>query len=172
MLLARDPETVFAYWEVPADRMEREQARLGRDARLCVRLYDVTGISFDGTNATSIFDQDVYERVGSWYFSLDRPSHTFCADIGIRAADGRFVPIARSNVAATPRGDVSDVTDEEWMLLEEEFLKLYGLAGALAGGRGLAAGGLSSPQMQELLRQRRILEITSPGASPRKRTRK
>jgi len=157
---------------VPADRLEREQARLGRDARLCVRLYDVTGISFDGTNATSIFDQEVYERVGSWYFSIDRPSHTFCADIGIRATDGRFVSIARSNVAATPRGDVSDVTDEEWMLLEEEFLKLYGLAGGLAGGRGLAAGGLSSPQMQELLKQRRLLDITSPGGAPRRRTKR
>lgn len=170
-LLVRDPETVFAYWEVPADRLGREQARLGRDARLCVRLYDVTGVHFDGTNATSVLDQEVYERVGSWYFNLDRPAHRFCADIGLRSADGRFATIARSNVAATPPSDVSDVTDEEWMLIEEEFLKLYGLAGALAGGRGLAAGGLSSPQMQELLKQRRLLEITSPGARSRKRAR-
>jgi hypothetical protein len=43
-------------------------------------------------------------------------------------------------------------------------MKLYGIPGT---SRGIL-GGLSSPEAQELLRQRRMLEITSPGTFPRR----
>lgn len=156
MLMARDPDTVFAYWEVPFKRLERERARSGKGGRLCVRLYDITGVRFDGTNATSIFDQEMHERVGSWYFDLHRPSHAFCADIGMRMPDGRFRTIARSNILVTPRAGVSDVVEEEWTLPERQLLELYGISADVAGG-------VSSELLQELLRRRRGLEITSPG---------
>ena len=157
-LLARDPDTVFGYWEVPQDRFTRERARTGKKSRLCLRIYDVTGVQFDGTNATSFFDQEVYERVGSWYFDLRRPGHAFCADIGLRTPDGRFLTIARSNVLLMPRASVSDMIEEEWSLTEQQLLPLFG-----TGAR--VVGGISSMQLWELLRQRRRAEISSPGVS-------
>lgn len=157
-LLARDPDTVFCYWEVPAARLDKERARQGKDSRLCVRIYDVTGIQFDGTNATSFFDQEVYERVGSWYFDLRRPAHAFCADIGLRTRGGQFRTISRSNILFTPPGGVSDVADEEWSLMEQQLLRLFGVTAERAGG-------VSSEQLREWFRLQRGAAISSPGVS-------
>jgi hypothetical protein len=155
-LMARDPYMAFSYWELPQARLEKEKAWFGWDSKLCVRVYDVTGVLFDGTNATAYFDQEVYDRVGSWYFDFSRPMHSFCADLGLLAPNGRFLTMIRSNAVTMPRDGVSDVLDEEWMLVDEEFLKLYGIAGATSGG-------FSSQQVQELMSQRRMLKISSPG---------
>ena len=155
-LMARDPYMAFSYWELPQARLEKEKAWFGWDSKLCVRVYDVTGVLFDGTNATAFFDQEVYDRVGSWYFEFGRPMHSFCADLGLLAPNGRFLTMIRSNAVTMPRDGVSDVLDEEWMLVDEEFMKLY-------GGAGATSGGFSSQQVQELMSQRRMLKISSPG---------
>lgn len=155
-LMARDPYMAFSYWELPQARIEREKAWFGWDSKLCVRVYDVTGVMFDGTNAAAYFDQEVYDRVGSWYFEFGRPTHSFCADLGLLSPNGRFLTMIRSNAVTMPRDGVSDVLDEEWMQGDEEFLKLY-------GGAGFSAGGFSSHQVQELMGQRRMLKISSPG---------
>jgi hypothetical protein len=155
-LMARDPYMAFSYWELPQARLEKEKAWFGWDSKLCVRVYDITGVLFDGTNATAYFDQEVYDRVGSWYFDFSRPMHSFCADLGLLAPNGRFLTMIRSNAVTMPRDGVSDVLDEEWMLVDEEFMKLYGIAGATSGG-------FSSQQVQELMSQRRMLKISSPG---------
>ncbi len=167
-LLARDPYMALGYWELPQVRLEKEKAWFGWDSKLCIRVYDVTGIQFDGSNAAAYFDQEVYERVGSWYFDFGRPTHSFCADLGLMAPNGRFLTLVRSNRVTMPRDGVSDVLDEEWMLVDEEFMKLYGVPGSVHG----VHGGFSSPEAQEVLRQRRLLEITSPGTFPKQRPRK
>jgi hypothetical protein len=168
-LLARDPHMAFSYWELPQARLEKEKAWFGWDTRLCIRIYDVTGVQFNGTNATAYFDQEVYERVGSWYFDLGRPARAFCCDLGLMAPDGRFLTLLRSNTVVMPREGVSDVLDEEWMMVDEEFMKLYGMPGG--AGRG-GMGGMTSAEAQELLRQRRLLEITSPGTFSKQKQRK
>jgi hypothetical protein len=157
-IMARDPSVAFAYWEVTPGRLEREKAWFGWDSKLCIRIYDVTGVQFDGTNAAGYYDQEIAERVGSWYFDMGRPNHSFCADIGLRTPDGRFLTLARSNYVTMPRDGVSDVIDEEWMVAEEEFWKLYGFP-----------GGLSSAEVSEFWRQRRMHGISSPGMSGRER---
>jgi hypothetical protein len=155
-LMARDPYMAFSYWELPQARLEKEKAWFGWDSKLCVRVYDITGVLFDVSNATAYFDQEVYDRVGSWYFDFSRPMHSFCADLGLLAPNGRFLTMIRSNAVTMPRDGVSEVLDEEWLLMDEEFMKLYGIAGATSGG-------FSSQQVQELMSQRRMLKISSPG---------
>lgn len=157
-LLSRDPFVAYAYWEATPARIERERAWFGWDSRLCVRIYDITGVRFDGRNAIGYFDQEVEERVGSGYFDLGRQAHSFCADIGLISPGGRFLTIARSNYITLPRNGVSDVLDEEWFLVDEEFWKLYGYPEGFQRG-------LSSPEMQEMLKRRREMRITSPGLS-------
>ena len=160
-LLSRDPHVAYAYWETTPKRIEREKAWFGMESKLCVRIYDITGVQFDGRNAIGYYDQEISDRVGSWYFDLGRPSHAFCADLGLLSSEGRFLTLARSSYITMPRDSVSDVIDEEWMLLDEEFMKIYGIP-----------SGLSSPQIQEMIKQRRKLEITSPGTFSRSRTKR
>jgi hypothetical protein len=160
-LLSRDPHVAYAYWETTPERIEREKAWFGMESKLCVRIYDITGVQFDGRNAIGYYDQEIFDRVGSWYLDLGRPNHAFCADLGLLSAEGRFLTFVRSSYITMPRDNVSDVIDEEWMLLDEEFMKLYGIP-----------SGLSSPQIQEMVEQRRKLEITSPGTFSRPRTKR
>jgi hypothetical protein len=165
VLMTRDPYVAHAYWEVPSARIEREKAWLGWNSRLCIRIYDVTGIQFDGRNALGYYDQEVYERTGSWYFDLGRPTHSFCADLGLLSPEGKFLTLARSNYVTMPRDGVSDVVDEEWMVVDEEFWKLYGYPEGFPGG-------VSSQQAQEVVRRRRMREISSPGMSSREKVKK
>ena len=155
-LMARDPHMAFSYWELPQARLEKEKSWFGWDSKLCVRVYDITGVLFDGTNATAFFDQEVPDRVGSWYFDFGRPMHSFCVDLGLLAPNGRFLTMIRSNAVTMPRDGASEVLDEEWMLMDEEFMQLYGMSGSTSGG-------FSSQQVQELMSQRRMLKISSPG---------
>jgi uncharacterized protein len=162
VIMMRDPFVAYAYWEATPARIERERSWFGWNSKLCVRIYDVTGVQFDGRNAVGYFDQEVFDRTGNWYFDLGRPSHSFCADLGLLAPEGRFLTLARSNYITMPLDTASEVIDEEWMLVDEEFWKLYGYP------EGMRAG-LSSPQMQEMVRRRRLLEITSPGLFSREK---
>jgi len=120
VLLARDPWTVFAYWEVmPTSRVEVLRA-LGDEAegaREVLRVYDVSFITFDGTNAWATSDLEPTPGTESWYVNVGRPATSFCAEIGLRTAGGRFVPLARSNTVTTPPSQPSADTTTRWVRL-------------------------------------------------------
>lgn len=157
VLMARDPYFAFTYWEVTNQRYDDAKRLLGPGVRLVLRIYDITDMP-DVKNAHSYFDIDVFDMVGSWYININRPNRSFCIDLGAIAPDGRFLTLIRSNVVTMPRDGVSDVVDEEWMLLEEEFMKLF----ALSGGYGI---GLSTMEIKELIKKRmHLLGIASPSS--------
>ncbi len=54
-ILSRDPFVAYAYWEATPARIEREKAWFGWDSKLCVRIYDITGVQFDGRNAIGYY---------------------------------------------------------------------------------------------------------------------
>jgi hypothetical protein len=166
VLMTRDPFVVLAYWETTPARLELEKAWFGWDSKLSVRIYDITGIQFDGRNAIGYLDQEVSEQTGNWYFDLGRPSHSFCADLGLLSPEGKFLTLTRSNYITMPRDRVSDVIDEEWLLVDEEFWKLYGYAEGFPGGISSSGRGLKE---MEATRRKRLHEITSPGLFPRER---
>lgn len=154
VIMARDPNWAFAYWEITPEILEKSRKKAGGGANLTLRVYDITGIDFDGKNALSHFDISVYERVSNWYIELGKPDRSFCADLGLLTPKGYFIPIVRSNVIITPRDKISEITDEKWMIMEEEFQKVF----ALSGGYGI---GLSSPELQEIIKKRFAAEIFS-----------
>lgn len=156
-IMARDPMMAYAYWEVTPARLEREKSWFGWDSTLCVRVYDITGVQFNGSNAQGYYDQEISDRIGSWYFGIGRPGHSFAADIGLRTPAGRFLTLARSNFITMPRDGASDVIDEEWSVTEEEFWRMYGIG-----------EGLSSLEVGERWRQRLRHGLFSPGMRSRK----
>lgn len=162
VLMVRDPYWAFAYWEVSPGRLEREKAWFGWNSKLAVRIYDITGVQFNGTNAGGYYDQEVFDRVGDWYFDLGRPSHSFCADIGLLSPEGKFLTLARSNYITMPRDSVSDVVDEVWMLVEDDFMKIYGMSEDTS----------PMPNVREWWKKRRMQEMGSPGMFLRERPRK
>lgn len=122
VLMVRDPYWLFAYWEVSATKQEEFNQQYGPTAwsttQPVLRIYDVTGIDFNGYNARSYIDIQVSDQVDNWHIYIGKPEHSFCVDLGRKFPDGRFVTILRSNVVVTPRDNLSDLLDEEWMWIE------------------------------------------------------
>ena len=104
-----DPWKLFAYWEVKENTLSKIKGTL------VLRVYDVTGIYFDGKNANLVFDVPVYGRIGDSYIGVG-PDKVFIVDIGAVSKAGDFVAIARSNQAATP---ALKVAKEEGALPQE-----------------------------------------------------
>lgn len=160
-MMVRDPFWVFAYWEIQADRYEAARAELGEaydSARLTMRVYDITDIVFDGTNAHSSFDIELAGGADNWYIEVPEDDRNYCADIGLRAADGRFFVLVRSNPVQMPRSGVSENVDEEWMARERDFERLY----AISGGAGHVTG---SMELRELMEHRLHGLVSSFGVS-------
>ena len=84
-------------------------------ARAILRMYDISLIHFDGTNAHQVFDIDIGLEARGWYIPIWTADKSYCADVGFLARTGRFHPISRSNVIHTPRATPSSRTDEQWM---------------------------------------------------------
>jgi hypothetical protein len=131
-LLVRDPYWVHAYWDITRHTLARAQEALGErwpGAKSVLRVYDVTGMDFDGANANSHFDIEIAGGASNWYINVQVPNRAYCVEIGLLSAAGEFIVLARSNVVATPRDVPSDVTDAEWMIPDWEFEKIYALSG-------------------------------------------
>lgn len=115
VLLVRDPEWVYAYWEVTPDALGEANRRAGdREAHLTLRVYDVT----EAKDLTYFWDIEIYQRIGNWYIEVGRPERTYLADIGMKSRAGTFATIARSNAGHTPPNAPSPRFDEEWWTVE------------------------------------------------------
>ncbi len=132
-VMARDPENIFAYWEVTEEKENRLRQNHGLqwdNSHPVVRIHDVTGINyFNGENANDYKDVYVDDNADRWYFHIGTPDRVFCAELGRKLEDGTFVVIARSNLTRTPRNTLSDKIDPEWMLVTEDQKKLYARIG-------------------------------------------
>ncbi|MDQ0285944.1 hypothetical protein J2Z49_001049 [Desulfofundulus luciae] len=157
VLLVRDPYWLYAYWEITATRQEEFNATYGPRAwnttRPVLRVYDVTGVTFNGYNANSYMDINVQEGVDNWHIPVGQPNRSFCVDLGRMFPDGRFVTLLRSNVVTTPRSGLSECLDEEWMWIEGVYRSYqfqFGVSSPIliqevAGRAAVVPLGISSP---------------------------
>jgi hypothetical protein len=148
VLLVRDPYWVHVYWEVSRDALLSARASLKDewyDAKSVLRVHDVSGVDFDGSNSNSYFDISIEGGATNWYINTRVPNRSYCVEIGLLSSTGRFVLLARSNVAMTPRDAPSEVIDEKWMIPDWEFDKVY----ALSGGFKVGSSSLELKEMME-----------------------
>jgi uncharacterized protein len=126
----RDPWWLHCYWEIAANTWNNLINRLKElffSAKRILRVYDVSHINFDGKNAHRYFDVEVTHDANTWYLDTGGPGRSWVVDYGLKLANGEFITIVRSNVVTTPIDGPSWITDEEWMVPEEIFGRLYGM---------------------------------------------
>jgi uncharacterized protein len=160
ILQVRDPWWVHAYWEVRNATLDRLRNELGGEfyqARRALRVYDVSHIIFNGSNAHRFFDIEISQNASNWYIDTAGPGRSWCVDLGLRLPSGRFITIVRSNTVYTPIDAPSWITDEEWMIPDDMFARLYGMGFGLGQSspvgrawqervkRALFSGALASP---------------------------
>ncbi len=97
--MAVDPRELYVYAEITDQGLEQGRRALGAEgenAHLVLRVHDVTGRIFDGTNSHGFSEMEVDRGQRGWFLSVARPGSTAIAEIGLRSGSGRFRKIARS----------------------------------------------------------------------------
>jgi hypothetical protein len=159
-LLPRDTRWIYAYWEIAEAKKEEVRRKRGEEifsrGSLTLRFYDVTDIVFNDRNAHKQFDVKVYSEIGNWYFQVPESGRTYLSDIGLLTAGGEFITLARSNAVSLPQGKISEIADEKWMIVKEEFEELI-------KEMQLDKSGLSTKEAMKIL-SRRLEEILPLGA--------
>jgi len=153
-LQVRDPNYMYAYWEIRAEVEAAALARLGSsraDIRSVLRVYDLT----QSRDQKNFFDITLANMAADWTIGV-KPNCSYVVELGLLHRDGRFVALARSNEVTTPRDGMSDVLDEEWAGLDSE--AVYALSGGFRVG-------MSSGEMREQMKKRLEGSVTSGSGS-------
>ena len=122
-----DADRLYAYWEATDPSIEQARQRLGAGgptAWLNLRVYDVSGRLFDGTNAHSYFDQGIDRSDRQWFFDIGRPGSSVVVELGLRSHEGYFVKIARSGRIDFPRREPAPPGDVEWLTVRPGTLEV------------------------------------------------
>ncbi len=162
VLQTRDPWWLHAYWEVTLDtwaRLKRELGDLFYRSRKILRVYDITNIIFDGTNAHKFFDIEVSDS-NNWYIDTSGPGRSWCVDFGLLLPGGRFINFVRSIAWYTPLVGPSWITDEEWMVPEDMFGRLYGLG--IGFGKSSPVGKLWHERLKRKIGSGALFSVASP----------
>jgi hypothetical protein len=164
--MARDPWWIYVYWEIADEKLSLARHYLGDKmdrSKFILRVYDVTGISFNGRNENSSFDLDITLAALNWYINVKKSDRSYCVDVGVLTPDGEFIMLARSNVVTVPRESPSWITDEEWMIIPEDFERLYALSGGLPmGASPVGLKKLAKERLKMHLASGAISSLSSP----------
>lgn len=112
--MVRDPNWLYAYWDLSGGARERIAAA-GESGTWILRVHDLSNGSYE--------DVPVLLEGGNWYLPVAAETE-YRVDIGFLTRDGRFLLAASSHTVRTPRMGISQLVDEEWLILEDEFLRL------------------------------------------------
>ena len=122
MLMPRDPQWAYAYWDVPNDRKEELRRQGGQ--QLALRIYDVTDIDINHQAPHSVQEYLCDEMAREWYLPIPVSDRDYVADIGYRCADGRWLVLARSASVTIPPVYPSDWIEDIFITVNwEEDLK-------------------------------------------------
>jgi glycosyltransferase involved in cell wall biosynthesis len=127
-LLAVYPHLGYLQWHVPqaASLKVREEYGGGSDnARLVLRVYDVTGVEFDGFNANRQYDINISSLCGCYYLNVDRFESTLMAEVGFVFADGSFKPCVRSNIMYFDRPRKSSCFRTTGLYVSSAFTRVF-----------------------------------------------
>ncbi|MEG4441174.1 DUF4912 domain-containing protein [Microcoleus sp. AT9_B5] len=118
VLMPRDPEWAYTYWDIPNDRKEELRRQGGQ--QLALRIYDVTDVNLDTQSPHSIQEYPCDELAREWYVPIPVSDRDYAIDIGYRCADGRWLVLARSAEVRVPPVYPSDWIEDQFITLDWE----------------------------------------------------
>lgn len=122
VLMPRDPQWAYAYWDVPGSHKEELRRQGGQ--QLALRIYDVTDVDINHQAPHSVQEYLCDEMAREWYLPIPVSDRDYVADIGYRCADGRWLVLARSASVTVPPVYPSDWIEDAFITVNwEEDLK-------------------------------------------------
>ncbi|MGL5793629.1 MAG: DUF4912 domain-containing protein [Waterburya sp.] len=113
VLMPRDPQWAYAYWDVP--NAHKEELRRQGGQQLALRVYDVTEIDINHQAPHSVQEYLCDEMAREWYLPVPVSDRDYVADIGYRCADGRWLILARSTPITVPPVYPSDWIEDAFI---------------------------------------------------------
>jgi hypothetical protein len=107
-LVARDPNILFAYWDLNQFQYQ-EAARAAHDGKVFLEVY----VPGEGR----VQQIHIWDCHKNWYLQVNRPETTFVAQLGYYRADGTFEVLARSAEVRTPRDTLSPNTEARFVTI-------------------------------------------------------
>jgi len=109
VLIARDPNYIYAYWDYTQEDIDRLRNKLqfeAENAQLILRVFDLTG--------SHTWDLDVGLSVKDWYIHVWQDNTDYIVELGLRSKAGHFIPLTRSNGVRTAPVTSSQRSDLIW----------------------------------------------------------
>ncbi|MDJ0555315.1 MAG: DUF4912 domain-containing protein, partial [Microcoleaceae cyanobacterium MO_207.B10] len=113
VLMPRDPEWAYAYWDIP--NQQKEELRRQGGQQLALRIYDVTDINLNYQSPHSIQEYPCDEFAREWYIPIPVSDREYALEVGYRCADGRWLVLSRSE-----RVHIPPVYPSDW--IEDQFI--------------------------------------------------
>jgi hypothetical protein len=142
ILLPRDPEWAFGYWDFSGTTWNWIVA-LGKadsNIRPVLRVYNI--------DRGGHYDLSVNLEAKNWYLHFSQPGCSFEAELGLIDSKGIFNIIARSNRIRMPRNGPSDIIGKDWE--PDDFQEIYRLSG---GGTAAGSSNISSQFLRKKKRK-------------------
>jgi ABC-type phosphate transport system substrate-binding protein len=116
VLMPRDPQWAYAYWDAPEEHKAALRAQGGRT--LALRLYDVTDIDLDYQAPHSLQQYDCDELARSWYLPIPVSDRDYIAELGYITPDGHWLSLAQSAPVRIPPVYPSDWIDDQFVTVD------------------------------------------------------
>lgn len=118
VLMPRDPQWAYTYWDVPNDHKEELRRQGGQ--QLALRIYDVTDIDLGYQSPHNVQEYPCDELAREWYLPVPVSDRDYTIEIGYRCADGRWLVLARSAPVRVPPVYPSDWIEDHFITISWE----------------------------------------------------
>jgi len=105
VFLPRDPDWAYVFWQI--SEVDREKAKSLGANKLCLRLYDVTGLKDGDFNQSTLREIAVDSYSTEWYLPIPVPDRDYKVELGYRY-DFKWMSLAFSSSAHVPNSQPSE----------------------------------------------------------------
>ncbi len=116
VLLPRDPQWAYAYWDIPNEHKQALRSQGGR--RLALRFYDVTDIDIYTQSPHSLQQYDCGELAREWYLPVPVSDRDYTVEVGYICDDGRWLMLSRSAPIRIPPVYPSDWIEDKFVTVD------------------------------------------------------
>ncbi|MBE9064815.1 DUF4912 domain-containing protein [cf. Phormidesmis sp. LEGE 11477] len=113
VLLPRDPQWAYAYWDIPNEHKQELRNQGGR--RLALRFYDVTDIDINTQSPHSLQQYECGEVAREWYLPIPVSDRDYSIEVGYICDDGRWLTLSRSAAVRIPPVYPSDWIEDKFV---------------------------------------------------------
>ncbi len=158
VLLPRDPQWAYAYWDAPNEH--KEALRLQGGVQLALRFYDVTDIDLNYQSSHSVQQYECEETARNWHLPVPVSDRDYVTEIGYVTGDGRWLLLARSAPTRIPPVYPSDWFEDQFISVSwQEDLRGKTFLSLVPPGRRMATGNAIYDQVFGLARSTEALRV-------------